>query len=108
MRVSRSLRWGLCCQFLDSPITFRTATHCYAGGLDPKTRRSYLAEIAAHNADALAAVALPGVIWRWRQAMFAKYDGCDEALEVIGDGLTVLKSLCSEFTKKDWPAEGTA
>jgi UV DNA damage endonuclease len=55
MRVSRSLRWGLCCQFLDSPITFRTATHGYAGGLDPKTRRSYLAEIAAHNADALAA-----------------------------------------------------
>ncbi len=49
------LRWGLCCQFLDSPITFRTATHGYAGGLDADTRRAYLAEIAAHNADALAA-----------------------------------------------------
>ena len=49
------LRWGLCCQFLDSPITFRTATHGYAGGLEAETRRAYLAEIAAHNADALAA-----------------------------------------------------
>ena len=48
------IRWGLCCQFLDSPITFRTATHGYAGGLDSETRRAYLAEIAAHNADALA------------------------------------------------------
>ena len=48
-------RWGLCCQFLDSPISFRTATHGYAGGLDAETRRTYLAEIAAHNADALAA-----------------------------------------------------
>jgi len=51
---SPRLRWGLCCQFLDSPITFRTATHRYAGGLDGETRRSYLAEIAGHNAGALA------------------------------------------------------
>ena len=49
------IRWGLCCQFLDSPISFRTATHGYAGGLNARTRRAYLAEIAAHNADALAA-----------------------------------------------------
>ena len=49
------IRWGLCCQFLDSPITFRTATHGYAGGLEIETRRAYLADIAAHNADALAA-----------------------------------------------------
>ena len=49
------IRWGLCCQFLDSPITFRTATHGYTGGLEVETRRAYLAEIAAHNADALAA-----------------------------------------------------
>ena len=52
---SSRLRWGLCCQFLDSPIAFRTATHGYAGGLEVETRRAYLAEIAAHNADALAA-----------------------------------------------------
>ncbi|HEX5962236.1 MAG TPA: UV DNA damage repair endonuclease UvsE [Gemmatimonadales bacterium] len=49
------IRWGLCCQFLDSPITFRTATHRYAGGLDAEERRGYLAEIAGHNAGALAA-----------------------------------------------------
>jgi UV DNA damage endonuclease len=54
-REAAVIRWGLCCQFLDSPITFRTATHGYAGGLGPKTRRAYLADIAAHNADALAA-----------------------------------------------------
>ncbi|HEX5962157.1 MAG TPA: UV DNA damage repair endonuclease UvsE [Gemmatimonadales bacterium] len=54
-REAAVIRWGLCCQFLDSPITFRTATHGYAGGLEPETRRGYLAEIAAHNADALAA-----------------------------------------------------
>ena len=52
---SSRLRWGLCCQFLDSPITFRTATHGYANGLGLRIRREYLAEIAAHNADALAA-----------------------------------------------------
>ena len=52
---SSRLRWGLCCQFLDSPIKFRTATHGYAGGLGLEIRREYLAEIAAHNADALAA-----------------------------------------------------
>src|SRR5215213_6173353 len=52
---SSRLRWGLCCQFLDSAITFRTATHGYAGRLERETRRNYLAEIAAHNADALAA-----------------------------------------------------
>jgi UV DNA damage endonuclease len=54
-REAAVIRWGLCCQFLDSPITFRTATHGYAGGLGPKTRRAYLGDIAAHNADALAA-----------------------------------------------------
>ncbi len=52
---SSQLRWGLCCQFLDSPITFRTATHRYAGGLDTERRGAYLAEIAGHNALALAA-----------------------------------------------------
>jgi UV DNA damage endonuclease len=49
------IRWGLCCQFLDAPITFRMATHAYAGGLETEIRRTYLADIAAHNADALAA-----------------------------------------------------
>ena len=49
------LRWGLCCQFLDSPIQFRTATHRYVSTLEPEVRRAYLADIAGHNAGALAA-----------------------------------------------------
>ena len=49
------LRWGLCCQFLDSPIKFRAATHGYVSTLGPKTQRAYLGDIAEHNALALAA-----------------------------------------------------
>jgi UV DNA damage endonuclease len=50
-----SLRLGLCCQFLDSPIRFRTATHRFVSTLSRAARRTYLATIAAHNAAALAA-----------------------------------------------------
>jgi UV DNA damage endonuclease len=50
-----SLRLGLCCQFLDSPIRFRTATHRYVSTLSRAGRRTYLATIAADNAAALAA-----------------------------------------------------
>lgn len=50
-----SLRLGLCCQFLDSPIRFRTATHRYVSTLSRAARRTYLAAIAADNAAALAA-----------------------------------------------------
>jgi UV DNA damage endonuclease len=49
------IRLGLCCQFLDSPIQFRTATHRYVATLGPEARRAYLADIAGHNAGALAA-----------------------------------------------------
>jgi UV DNA damage endonuclease len=38
-----SLRLGLCCQFLDSPIHFRTATHRYVSTLSRAARRTYLA-----------------------------------------------------------------
>ena len=48
------IRWGLCCQFLDAPIKYRTATHRYVATLDPATRREYLASVAANNAAALA------------------------------------------------------
>src|SRR4051794_37859129 len=48
------IRWGLCCQFLDSPISFRTATHRYVASLGSRVSRHYLSEIAAHNAGALA------------------------------------------------------
>jgi UV DNA damage endonuclease len=53
--TSSQLRWGLCCQFVDAPISFRTATHRYVAGLESPVARGYLGEIAAHNADALAA-----------------------------------------------------
>ncbi len=52
------IRWGLCCQFLDAPIRFRTATHRYVWTLEPTARRDYLTSIARDNAAALnAAVA---------------------------------------------------
>jgi UV DNA damage endonuclease len=47
------IRWGLCCQFLDAPIRFRTATHRYVATLDPADRREYLRAIARANARAL-------------------------------------------------------
>ncbi|HEY4595651.1 MAG TPA: UV DNA damage repair endonuclease UvsE, partial [Thermoanaerobaculia bacterium] len=50
-----SLRFGLCCQFVDAPIRFRTATHRYVWTLTPARRRSYLRQIAADNAAALSA-----------------------------------------------------
>lgn len=47
------IRWGLCCQFLDAPIKFRTATHRYVATLTAKDGRAYLAGIARDNAHAL-------------------------------------------------------
>jgi UV DNA damage endonuclease len=45
----------LCCQFLDAPIRFRSATHRYVAGLHWRRRRRYLTEIARDNAKALQA-----------------------------------------------------
>jgi UV DNA damage endonuclease len=50
-----TLRLGLCCQFLDSPIRFRTATHRYVSTLSRAARRSYLTTVAATNAASLTA-----------------------------------------------------
>jgi UV DNA damage endonuclease len=50
-----AIRFGLCCQFLDAPIRFRTATHRYVWSLTPARRRMYLRQIATDNAAALAA-----------------------------------------------------
>src|SRR5215207_1480422 len=47
------IRWGLCCQFLDEGIRFRTATHRFVSGLAPDARRRYLADIVRANAAAL-------------------------------------------------------
>ena len=52
---TRGIRLGLCCQFVDEPIRFRSATHRYAGALDAASRRDYLASIASDNAGALLA-----------------------------------------------------
>ena len=49
-----SIRWGLCCQFLDAPIRFRQATHRYVATLPPAGREEYLTNIARANAIALA------------------------------------------------------
>jgi UV DNA damage endonuclease len=51
----RRPRWGLCCQFLDADVKFRSATHRYVWGLEPVARREYLAGIARDNAAALLA-----------------------------------------------------
>ena len=50
-----AIRFGLCCQFLDAPIRFRTATHRNVWSLTPARRRTYLRQIAADNAAALSA-----------------------------------------------------
>jgi UV DNA damage endonuclease len=47
------IRWGLCCQFVDHDVKFRTATHRYVSGLPADERREYLAQIAWDNAEAL-------------------------------------------------------
>lgn len=47
------IRWGLCCQFVDADIKFRSATHRYVMGLPADERREYLAQIAWDNAEAL-------------------------------------------------------
>lgn len=49
------IRWGLCCQFVDAPIKFRTATHRYVSGLSEADRRDYLTAIVLANAEALTA-----------------------------------------------------
>ena len=47
------IRWGLCCQFVDAPIHFRTATHRYVATLGADAGRAYLTAIARDNAQAL-------------------------------------------------------
>ena len=48
-----STRWGLCCQFLEAPIKFRTATHRYVSSLEKRDARAYLGQIARDNAESL-------------------------------------------------------
>jgi UV DNA damage endonuclease len=53
VKTPETPRFGLCCQFLDAPIRFRTATHRYAGALDAEARAEYLHGIARDNAASL-------------------------------------------------------
>ena len=46
-------RWGLCCQFLDSPIRFRRATHRFTATLGDADGRSYISQIVLSNTQAL-------------------------------------------------------
>jgi UV DNA damage endonuclease len=46
-------RWGLCCQFLDSPIRFRQATHRFSTTLRRNESRAYISKIVLSNAQAL-------------------------------------------------------
>lgn len=46
-------RWGLCCQFLDSPVRFKQATHRFSATLGEKESRAYLSRIVLFNAQAL-------------------------------------------------------
>ena len=48
------IRWGLCCQFADSGVRFRQATHRYVATLPTRAAAVYLREIARANAIALA------------------------------------------------------
>jgi len=43
----------LCCQFLDSPIRFRQATHRYCSTLTPADSRAHLSGVVLSNAQAL-------------------------------------------------------
>ena len=51
--LTGKVRWGLCCQFVDAPIKFRTATHRYCASLSEKDRANYLSAIVAANAASL-------------------------------------------------------
>src|SRR5215217_6776911 len=50
---SEGPRWGLCCQFVDSPIRFRQATHRYCSTLGRDKSREYLSDIVLANAQSL-------------------------------------------------------
>lgn len=48
-------RLGLCCQFANEPITFRTTTATALLALPKRARLAKLADVCSHNADALLA-----------------------------------------------------
>lgn len=52
---SAPLRFGLCCQFIEQPIKFRTTTATSLLRMEPEARREKLSQLCLHNAAALAA-----------------------------------------------------
>jgi UV DNA damage endonuclease len=50
---SRRIRWGLCCQFAEHPVKFRTTTAAAALRLSTEERSRKLAELCAHNVQSL-------------------------------------------------------
>jgi len=50
---SRAPRLGLCCQFLDEPVKFRTTTAAALSKLGEEARRQRLSELCLANAEAL-------------------------------------------------------
>ena len=53
---TNAIRWGLCCLVVDTPLSFRSATHAYVSRLDAASRIAYLDAIALANITTLAAV----------------------------------------------------
>ena len=51
-----AIRWGLCCLVVDTPLSFRSATHAYVSRLQTADRVAYLDAIALANIMTLAAV----------------------------------------------------
>jgi uncharacterized protein (DUF3820 family) len=61
-----------------------------------------------HDPDpdpASAAVAMPLVVFEWRQAMLAEFGDDPLLMQVVRRGLAHLKRLCSSFTNQPWPEE---
>lgn len=52
---SSQLRLGLCCQFANEPIAFRTTTATALLAMPKRARLAKLAEVCSHNADSLLA-----------------------------------------------------
>ena len=56
-----------------------------------------------------AAVALPGIIFRWGRDMRSEYDDFDPVAEmVVARGLELLQEFCGEYTRRPWAEGGAA
>ena len=80
--------------------------------LDDATRRKVETSVGVDQPDpdapepepnpALAAVAFPGVVWRWQSAMRTQYADNPDALAIVESGEKLLRELCTEFTNRPW------